>query len=80
MTARQETSLTVRKPTVEDLTRKVGELEKSVLIKEGKTSKEIAECLNVSMSAVHICRCRIRNKLDLNKTKSNRQSSLSCLA
>ncbi len=55
------------------------EIQVANLIKEGKTSKEIAEFLNVSSSAIHICRYRIRNKLGLNKTKSNLQSYLSCL-
>lgn len=55
------------------------EIQVANLIKEGKTTKEIAEFFNVSISAVNICRYRIRNKLGLNKTKSNLQSYLSCL-
>ncbi len=55
------------------------EIQVANLIKEGKTTKEIAEFLNVSPSAINICRYRIRHKLGLNKSKSNLQSYLSCL-
>lgn len=49
-------------------------------IKEGKTSKEIADLMNVSKSAVDIHRWRLRNKLGLNKTKANLRSHLGSLA
>ena len=49
-------------------------------IKEGKTSKEIADLMNVSKSAVDIHRWRLRNKLGLNKTKANLRSHLSLIA
>jgi DNA-binding NarL/FixJ family response regulator len=55
------------------------ELQVASLIKEGKATKEIAEFLNVSPSAVNICRHRIRNKLGLNNRKINLQTYLSQL-
>jgi DNA-binding CsgD family transcriptional regulator len=56
------------------------ELQIANLIKEGKTSKEIADFLNTSASAINICRYRLRHKLGLNLTKHNLQSYLSCLS
>jgi PAS domain S-box-containing protein len=56
------------------------ELQVASLIKEGKATKEIAEFLNVSQSAVNICRHRIRHKLGLNNRKINLQTYLSQLA
>jgi PAS domain S-box-containing protein len=55
------------------------ELQVASLIKEGKATKEIAEFLNVSPSAVNICRHRIRHKLGLNNRKINLQTYLSQL-
>jgi PAS domain S-box-containing protein len=55
------------------------ELQVASLIKEGKSTKEIAEFLNVSPSAVNICRHRIRHKLGLNNRKINLQTYLSQL-
>ena len=55
------------------------ELQIANLIKSGKTTKEIAGFLNVSLSAVNICRYRIRNKLGLNNKKINLQSFLARL-
>ncbi len=55
------------------------ELQVASLIKEGKATKEIAEFLNVSQSAVNICRHRIRHKLGLNNRKINLQTYLSQL-
>jgi PAS domain S-box-containing protein len=49
------------------------------LIKDGKTTKEIAEVLNISESGVNIHRYRIRQKLGLGK-KSNLRSHLSSLS
>jgi DNA-binding CsgD family transcriptional regulator len=49
------------------------------LIKEGKTTKEIASFLNVSESAVNVFRYHIRHKLGLTK-KHNLGSYLSSLA
>jgi PAS domain S-box-containing protein len=55
------------------------ELQIANLIKSGKSTKEIAGFLNVSSSAVNICRYRIRNKLGLNNKKINLQSFLARL-
>jgi len=49
------------------------------LIKEGKITKEIAEMLNISESAINIHRYNIRRKLGLTK-KHNLQTYLSSLA
>jgi PAS domain S-box-containing protein len=56
------------------------ELQIANLIKEGKTTKEIANFLNTSASAINICRYRLRHKLGLNLKKHNLQSYLSCLS
>lgn len=56
------------------------EIQIANFIKEGKTSKEIADLLNVSKSAVDIHRYRLRNKLGLNKVKANLRSHLATLA
>ena len=56
------------------------EIQVANFIKGGKTSKEIADLLNVSRSAIDIHRYRIRNKLGLNNKKANLRSHLSHLA
>lgn len=56
------------------------EIQIANFIKEGKTSKEIADLMNVSKSAVDIHRWRLRNKLGLNKMKANLRSHLGTLA
>jgi PAS domain S-box-containing protein len=58
----------------------VKEIQIANFIKEGKTSKEIADLMNVSKSAVDIHRYRLRNKLGLNKIKANLRSHLGTLA
>ena len=55
------------------------EIQVAGLIKEGRTTKEIAELLNISESAINIHRFNIRRKLGLNKTH-NLQSYLLSLA
>jgi len=55
------------------------EIQIANLIKEGKTTKEIASYLNVSDSAVNVYRYHIRRKLSLSK-KHNLRSYLSSLA
>ena len=52
------------------------EIQVANLIKEGKTSKEISELLNLSTRAVDFHRGNIRTKLGLKKQKSNLQSFL----
>lgn len=55
------------------------EIQVANLIRDGKTSKEIADILNVSRSTVDIHRYRIRNKLGLKSQKFNLRSHLSAL-
>jgi len=52
------------------------ELQIANLIKEGKTTKEIAELLNTSTGTIDFHRNNIRNKLDLKKKKANLRSYL----
>ena len=52
------------------------EIEVAVLVREGRTSKEIAELLTVSVSGVDFHRKKIRKKLGLANEKSNLRSYL----
>jgi PAS domain S-box-containing protein len=52
------------------------EMEVVALIKEGKTTKQIAGLLNVSLDAISQHRYQIRRKLDLNRKKAGLQSYL----
>ncbi|MDY6988489.1 MAG: LuxR C-terminal-related transcriptional regulator [Thermodesulfobacteriota bacterium] len=52
------------------------EIQIAALIKEGKTSKEIAELSNVSTRAIEFHRDNIRAKLGLKNKKANLRSSL----
>lgn len=52
------------------------ELEIIQLLKEGRSSKEIAELLHITFQGVEIHRHRIRKKLGLNKKKTNLQAHL----
>ena len=52
------------------------EIDVAVLVREGKTSKEIAGLLTISVSAVDFHRKNIRRKLGLNHEKSNLRSYL----
>lgn len=56
------------------------EVQVAHLIKDGKTSKEIADVMSVSSSAVDVYRYRIRKKLGLNNQKVNLRSYLLSLA
>lgn len=56
------------------------EIEVADLIRNGKTSKEIAVLLHVTPSAVHLHRYHIRNKLGLKHRKVNLQSFLASLS
>jgi len=52
------------------------EIDVAALVREGKTSKEIAELLTISVSGVDFHRKQIRNKLGLTNEKSNLRSYL----
>ena len=62
------------------LTLTAREIQIANLIKEGITTKEIADMLNVSPGAINIHRFRIRKKLGLNNSKQNLLTYLSSLA
>jgi DNA-binding CsgD family transcriptional regulator len=52
------------------------EIEVANLVKDGKTTKDIGEILNLSTRAVEFHRDNIRKKLGLKKTKTNLRSTL----
>lgn len=52
------------------------EIDVAVLVREGRTSKEIAELLTISVSGVDFHRKKIRNKLGLTNEKYNLRSYL----
>jgi PAS domain S-box-containing protein len=52
------------------------ELQVAYLIKEGKTTKEIAELLNASLGTIDFHRNNIRNKLNLKNKRANLRSYL----
>ncbi len=56
------------------------ELEVTLLIREGKTTKEIARLMNVCKSSVDLHRYNIRTKLGLNNKKTNLRSYLMSLS
>ena len=56
------------------------EIQIAYLIKEGKTSKEIADIMNVSKAAIDIHRYRLRTKLGLNNMKANLRTHLTNIA
>jgi DNA-binding CsgD family transcriptional regulator len=55
------------------------ELQVADLIKEGKTTKEIAEFMSLSPATVEIHRYHIREKLGLSRKKTNLRTYLSSL-
>lgn len=55
------------------------EIQVANLIKDGKSSKEIAKLLNVSSGAIDVDRYRIRTKLGINNKKANLRSHLTSL-
>ncbi len=55
------------------------EIQVASLLKDGKSSKEIAKLLNVSSSAIDVDRYRIRKKLGLNNKKTNLVSYLASM-
>jgi DNA-binding CsgD family transcriptional regulator len=52
------------------------EIEIAALVKEGKSTKEIAERVNISAKTVEFHRNRLREKLGLKKKKVNLRSHL----
>lgn len=52
------------------------EIDVAALVREGRTSKEIADLLNVSVSAVDFHRKKIRKKMGLNNDRANLRSYL----
>ena len=56
------------------------EIQVSNLIWDGKSTKEIADILNLSIRAVEFHRDNIRKKLGLNKTNTNLRSHLLSLS
>lgn len=56
------------------------EIEVANMVRSGKSSKEIAEVLNLSVSGVDFHRKRVRSKLDLTHTAKNLRSYLLSLA
>ena len=52
------------------------ELQVAIMIKEGKSSKEIADMLNVSLSTINFHRKNLRTKFGLNSRKANLRSYL----
>jgi DNA-binding CsgD family transcriptional regulator len=56
------------------------EIEVANMVRSGKSSKEIADVLNLSVSGVDFHRKRLRKKLDLTHTSKNLRSYLLSLA
>ncbi|MDD5169717.1 MAG: PAS domain S-box protein [Syntrophales bacterium] len=76
---RDITSSFVRKLSSDHLKLSPRELQMAGLIKEGKTTKEIAEFMNVSLATVETHRQHIRDKLDLKGKKTNLRTFLASL-
>jgi DNA-binding CsgD family transcriptional regulator len=73
------TSSFIRKISSEFLGFTPNEIKIASLIKEGKSSKEIAEILNISLNTVHTYRYKIRIKTGLKNNKVNLRSYLQTL-
>jgi DNA-binding CsgD family transcriptional regulator len=73
------TSPFIRKVSSEFLGFTPNEIQVASLVKEGKSSKEIAEILNISPNTVHTYRYKIRIKTGLKNNKVNLRSYLQTL-
>jgi PAS domain S-box-containing protein len=73
------TSPFIRKVSSEFLGFTPNEIQVAALVKEGKSSKEIAEILNISLNTVHTYRYKIRIKTGLKNNKVNLRSYLQTL-
>ena len=73
------TSSFVRKLSSEHLKLTPRELQMAGLIKEGRTTKEIADFMNISLATVETHRHHIREKLGLSGKKTNLRTFLSSL-
>jgi PAS domain S-box-containing protein len=73
------TSTFVRKLSVQHLNLTPTEIQIAALVKEGKTTKEIARILCISEKAISFHRNNIRRKLGLNKRRTNLISYLASL-
>jgi DNA-binding CsgD family transcriptional regulator len=74
------TSPFLRKLTSQDLTLTPTEIQVANLVKEGKTTKEVAELLNSSTRAVEFHRENLRAKIGLKNKKINLRSYLLSLS
>jgi len=74
------TSSFVRKLSSEHLKLTPRELQMAGLIKEGRTTKEIADFMNISLATVEIHRHHIREKLGLTGQKTNLRTFLASLS
>ncbi len=73
------TSPFIKKVSSEFLGFTPNEIQVASLVKEGKSSKEIAEILNISLNTVHTYRYKIRIKTGLKNNKVNLRSYLQTL-
>ena len=73
------TSPFIRKISSEYMGFTPGELQVASLIKEGKSSKEIAAIMNISLNTVHTYRNKIRRKTNTRNSKVNLRSYLRSL-
>ncbi len=69
----------VRKLSTQYATLTPKEIQVAERIRSGKTSKEIAEMMGISVRTVDVLRYSVRKKLGLNRKKANLQSRLSLL-
>ena len=66
----------LRNLTLKDFNLTPKELQVAHLVKEGKTTKQISDIINISTVAIDFHRNNIRKKMGLNKKKTNLRSHL----